>query len=205
MRPGESAVAGNVPASASAGESAPTLSGDVDDIGPLNPLAEVVEGYAGLADWLTREIGGQARAVAARLAAGEYTPDSAAGDAAKSVALGAASWFRIMSEALDAVVLLARPPKPKIVTLEARLLEPFSVPCALELEGPLRASFASPVLIEERRITLDPPRLDAKRVDFRVRVDATRRPGLIYRGSVKAKPDDPKIEPQIVNLLVVVG
>lgn len=205
MTPGESAAAGHVPASTRASGSAARSADDADGIGPLDPLAEVVEGYVGLADWLTREVGGQARAVAARFAAGEYTPDSAAGDAARSVALVAASWFRIMSEALDALVLLARPPEPKIVTLDARLPEPFGVPCALELEGPLQASFASPVLIDERRVTLDPPRLDAKRVEFSVRVDATRRPGLIYRGRVRATPEDPKVEPQFVNLLVVVG
>ena len=181
-----------------------TPSGAADDPGPTSPLVEVVEGYVDLAGWLTREIGAHARTVATRLEAGDYTPDLVARDAARSAALVAATSFRIVNEAFDAVVLVARPPKPRIVELEARLPEPFGVPCTLELDGPLQTGFESPHLIREDRVTFHPAKLRANQVRFTVRVDASRRPGLIYEGRVRATPEDPAVEPRFVDLVVVV-
>jgi hypothetical protein len=176
------------------------------DPGPLRPLAEVVEGYTDLAGWLTSEIGGHARAMAARLDAGEYTPDLAVRDAARSMALAATASIRMVNEAVDAMVLLARPPKPtNIVEVTAELPRPFKVPCQLEIEdGVLRSKFDPPDVIEQERVTLSPNPLPAGKVTFVVKVDASRRRAAGYLGRVVATPTRGKGKPQFVDVRVPV-
>ena len=80
--------------------------------GPLIPLAEAVEGITDLGFWLVGQLGGHARTVAERLGGGTYTPDLAAADAARLVALGAAAGLRIVNEVVDAAVIWRAPPSP---------------------------------------------------------------------------------------------
>ncbi|MGH6690659.1 MAG: hypothetical protein ACREF4_08275, partial [Gammaproteobacteria bacterium] len=176
--------------------------GATEDPGPLRPLAEVVEGYVNLAAWLTREIGGHARAIATRLEDGDYSPDLAVRDAARSAALVGAASIRIVNEAADALVLLARPPQPNVVEVPATLPRRFRVPCTLALERPLTTKTDPPHLIDDRRVTLSPNPLPAGAADFVVTVDATRRPGLIYRGRVVATPARGRADPQAVDVRV---
>jgi hypothetical protein len=51
---------------------------------------------------------------------------------------------------------------------------------------------------------MSPNPLPAGKTDFVVTVNATRRPGLIYRGRVVATPDHGQAEPQVVAVRVVV-
>jgi hypothetical protein len=193
-----------VTAAPPAGDSSVASSHPSEDPGPLRPLAEVVEGYVSLAGWLTREIGGHARTIAGRLEAGDYSPDLVARDATRSAALVVAASIRIVNEAADAMVLLARPPQPNIVEVDATLPRPFRVPCTLALEAPLESKFDPPDRIDDRRVTLSPNPLPAQKADFVVTVDATRRPAVIYRGRVVATPSRGRAEPQAVDVRVVV-
>jgi hypothetical protein len=170
--------------------------------GPLIPLAEAVEGITDLGFWLAGQLGGHARTVAERLGGGTYTPDLMAADAARSVALGAAAWLRIVNEVVDAAVIVARAPKPNRPAVELSLPAPFEVPCTLRLDGPLQSRFDPPDVIPETSVTLDPARLGPKQVEFKVVVDATRRPGVSYFGRVIATPDDPDVGTQSVDFRV---
>jgi hypothetical protein len=181
--------------------SAPSATGGSEP-GPLIPLAEAVEGITDLGLWLAGQLGGHARTVAERIGGGTYTPDLAAADAARSVALAAAAWLRILNEVVDAAVIVARPPKPNTPAVEVRLPAPFEVPCTLRLEGSLKSRFDPPDVIPRTRVTIDPPRLRAKQVEFTVTVDATRRPGVSYFGRVIATPDDPDVGSQSVDFRV---
>jgi hypothetical protein len=170
--------------------------------GPLIPLAEAVEGITDLGFWLAGQLGGHARTVAERLGGGMYTPDLMAADAARSVALGAAAWLRIVNEVVDAAVIVARAPKPNRPAVELSLPAPFEVPCMLRLDGPLQSRFDPPDVIPETSVTPDPERLGPKQVEFKVVVDATRRPGVSYFGRVVATPDDPDVSTQSVDFRV---
>lgn len=157
-----------------------------------------------LAGWLTREIGGHVRTIATHLEAGDYSPDLAVRDVARSAALLAAASTRIVNEAGDAMVLLARPPQANIVDVPGTLPKRFRVPCTLALDAPLATRTDPPHVIDDRRVTMSPNPLPAGEVDFVVTVDATRRPGLIYRGRVVATPDRGRAQPQVVAVRVVV-
>ena len=180
---------------------APAATGDSEP-GPLIPLAEAVEGITDLGFWLTGQLGGHARTVAERLGGGTYTPDLMAADAARSVALGAAAWLRIVNEVVDAAVIVARAPKPNTPVVELSLPAPFEAPCTLRLEGPLKSRFDPPDIIPQTSVTLDPARLGPKQVEFKVVVDATRRRGVSYFGRVTATPDDPDLGTQSVDFRV---
>jgi hypothetical protein len=160
-----------------------------DGPGPLVPLAEAVEGFVGLAERLVREIGGHARAVAERLGSGAYTPDLAARDAARSVALAVAASIRVANELfLDAPIILARPPEPKNpVTVHVKLDKSYDVPCTL-IARQLRSPFRSHDVIGARRVTFKPQPLPARETEFDVLVDATRMPGVPYQGRVAVRP-----------------
>jgi len=134
---------------------------------------EAVEGITDLGFWLAGQLGGHARTVAERLGGGTYTPDLAAADAARSVALGAAAWLRIVNEVVDAAVIVARAPKPNTPTVKVRLPAPFEGPCTLRLNGPLKSRFDPPDVIPPTRVSL-PRRLGPKQVEFTVTVDAMR-------------------------------
>jgi hypothetical protein len=179
----------------------PAATGDSEP-GPLIPLAEAVEGITDLGFWLAGQLGGHARTVAERLGGGTYTPDLMAADAARSVALGAAAWFRIVNEVVDAAVIVARAPKPNTPVVELRLPAPFEVPCTLRLDGPLQSRFDPPDVIPRTRVSLEPSRLEPKQVEFKVVVDATRRPGVSYFGRVTATPDAPDVGAQSVDFRV---
>ena len=169
--------------------------------GPLIPLAEAVEGFVDLGSWLVRQLGGHARTVAERVGGGTYTPDLAAGDAARSLALVAAAWLRVVNEVVDAAVILARPPQRNVPQVKARLPTAFAGPCTLRLNGPLKSRFDPPDVIPRTRVSL-PRRLRPGEIEFTVSVDATRRPGVSYWGRVTATPDDPEVEPQSVDFRV---
>jgi hypothetical protein len=179
----------------------PAATGEAEP-SPFIPLAEAVEGIADLGFWLVRQLGDHARTVAERIGGGTYTPDVAAADAARSVALGAAAWLRIVNEVVDAAVIVARPPKPNIAAVEAHLATPFTGPCTLRLNGPLKSRFDPPDVIPEKKVTLEPPRLGPNETEFTIAVDATRRPGVSYWGRVTATPDDPDADPQSVDFRV---
>jgi hypothetical protein len=72
----------------------------------------------------------------------------------------------------------------------------------LRLDGPLQSRFDPPDVIPETSVTLDPARLGPKQVEFKVVVDATRRPGVSYFGRVIATPDDPDVGTQSVDFRV---
>jgi len=180
---------------------APPATGGGSEPGPLIPLAEAVEGITDLGFWLAGQLGGHARTVAERLGGGTYTPDLAAADAARSVALGAAAWLRIVNEVVDAAVIVARAPKPNTPTVKVRLPAPFEGPCTLRLNGPLKSRFDPPDVIPPTRVSL-PRRLGPKQVEFTVTVDATRRPGVSYFGRVTATPDAPDVGAQSVDFRV---
>jgi hypothetical protein len=180
---------------------APSATGGSEP-GPLIPLAEAVEGITDLGFWLAGQLGGHARTVAERLGGGSYTPDLAAADAARSVALGAAAWLRIVNEVIDAAVIVARPPKPNTPAVTVRLPGPFEVPCTLRLNGPLRSLFDPPDIIPRTCVTIDPRRLEPNQVEFTVTVDATRRPGVSYFGRVTATPNAPDAGSQSVDFRV---
>ena len=83
-----------------------------------------------------------------------------------------------------------------------RLPAPFDVPCTLRLNGPLKSRFDPPDVIPRTRVTIVPPRLGPKQVEFTVTVDATRRPGVSYFGRVTATPDAPGVGAQSVDFRV---
>jgi hypothetical protein len=170
--------------------------------GPFIPLAEAVEGITDLGFWLAQQVGGHARTVAERLAGGTYTPDLAAADAARSVALGAAAWLRVANEVVDAAVIVARPPKPDTPPVKVRLPVSFDGPCTLRLSGSLKSRFDPPDVIPRTHVILRPTRLGPNEVGFAVMVDATRLPGVSYWGRVTATPDDPDVAPQVVDFRV---
>lgn len=170
--------------------------------GPFIPLAEAAEGITDLGFWLVQQLGGHGRTVAERLAGGTYTPDLAASDAARSVALGAAAWLRVVNEVVDAAVIVARPPKPDTPPVMVRLPASFGGACTLRLSGPLKSRFDPPDVIPRTRVTLRPARLGPNEVEFAVMVDATRLPGVSYWGRVTATPDDPDVAAQLVDFRV---
>ena len=177
-----------------------------DAPGPLVPLAEAVEGFVGLAERLVREIGGHARAVAERLDRGAYTPDLAARDAARSVALAVAASIRVANELLlDAPIILARPPEPKIiVTVHVKLDEPYDVPCILRVAKELASPFRPPDVICERRVTFKPQPLPAGETEFNVLVDATRMPGVPYQGKIAVTPDGGRAKATEITIVIQV-
>jgi hypothetical protein len=177
-----------------------------DGPGPLVPLAEAVEGFVGLAERLVREIGGHARAVAERLGSGAYTPDLAARDAARSVALAVAASIRVANELfLDAPIILARPPEPKNrVTVHFKLEQSYDVPCTLSVARQLESPFRPPDVIGERRVTFKPQPLPAGETEFDVLVDATRMPGVPYQGRVAVTPDGGRAKATEITIVIQV-
>jgi hypothetical protein len=170
--------------------------------GPFIPLAEAVEGITDLGHWLVHQLGSHARTVAERLGSGAYTPDVAAADGARWLALGAATWLRVVNEAVDAAVIIARPPQPNVPVVNLRLRSPVAGPCTLHLSGPLKSRFDPPDVIPTTCVRIEPRRLAAGETEFSVTVDATRRPGVSYWGRVTATPDDPDVEAQSVDFRV---
>jgi hypothetical protein len=165
-------------------------------------LAEAVEGFVDLGAWLVREIGGHARAVAERLDRGAYTPDLAARDAARSVALAVAASVRVANEFLDAATVLARPPKPNEVTVRVKLETSYEVPCELSLAKQLRSPFSSADVFPDGRVTFEPQPLPAGETEFDVLVDATRMPGAPYLGKVAVTPDGGRGQPTVVDIVI---
>jgi hypothetical protein len=147
-----------------------------------------------LGERLVREIGGHARAVAERLDRGAYTPDLAAHDAARSVALAVAASIRVANELfLDAPIILAQPPKRDNVTVPVTLSQPYEVPCTLSVAKQLASPFGD--VICARRVTFEPQPLPARETHFDVLVDATRMPWVPYQGSVAVTPDRGRAKP----------
>jgi hypothetical protein len=170
-----------------------------DGPGPMSPLAEAVEGFIGLARWVTREVGEHTRAVAGHIDGdfvGEaYPPDLAARDIARAVALVPATWLRVANEVVDSAVVLAMAPGPNTYDIPLRLPKPFDGPCWLRLhpERGLVSHFHPPDVIPRTKVAL-PREVRAGEVAFTIHVDATRRPGVTYWGRViavsQADPSD---------------
>lgn len=152
---------------------------------PLSPLAEAVEGFTGLAGWLTRELGGHAQAVARQIDGGSYTRDLAARDMTKWWALVASACVRGLNEVVDAAVVVAMPPAPNTYDVSVRLPRPFHEPCWLHLDGQVASHFDEPDVIPRTRVSL-PNQLPAHQSELTIHIDATRLPGVNYWGRVVA-------------------
>jgi hypothetical protein len=164
----------------------------------MGPLAYVVQEYAELTSSLLVRWSDHASKVATKLDAGSYDADDAAADLAACAMLAADSGFLLASEALDAVaVLTGRQGKQHMV-----VSRPFSTSLAgatLELAGPLVNGFGEKLPADV--IVLQPPALKAKETEFRLRADASGRPGGAYRGAVKASLGA-KVELVAVRIIV---
>jgi hypothetical protein len=169
--------------------------------GPLSPLGEAVEGFTGLARWLASRIGGHARTVAGLIDSGTYTPDLAARDVARSGALAASAWMRVVNEVVDAAVVVARPPGPNTYDIPVELPEGFEGPCWLRLDRPPASQFDPADEIPRTRVSL-PKELPAGEREFTIHVDATRRPGVTYWGRVFVESQTDSTDIRMINFRV---
>jgi hypothetical protein len=151
------------------------------------PFAEIAEGYAELGSFLAKRWGEHASKVAAKLDAGTYDADAAVADLAKCGALAAESGVLLVSEALEAAAVLAgRASGPHVVDSDA--FETGLAGAALEPEGPFMNGHGSGLLPVAAVIVI-PSKLDDGKKEFKLRVDATRKPAGTYRGTVRATKD----------------
>jgi hypothetical protein len=170
--------------------------------GPLSPLAEAVEGFTGLARWLTSRIGGHARTVAGLIDSGTYTPDLAARDMARSGALAVSAWMRIVNEVVDAAVVVARPPGPNTYDIPVELPEDFEGPCWLRLDRLPASQFDPADEIPRTRVSLLPKELLGSERNFTIHVDATRLPGVTYWGRVLVESKTNSTNNLLINFRV---
>lgn len=168
---------------------------------PLSPLAEAVEGFTGLARWLTSRIGGHARTVAGLIDSGTYTPDLAARDVARSGALAASAWMRVVNEVVDAAVVVARPPGPNTYDIPVELPDDFEAPCWLRLDRSPASQFDPADEIPRTRVSL-PKELPGSERDFTIHVDATRLPGVTYWGRVLVESKTDSTDIRLINFRV---
>jgi len=163
------------------------------------PITEVIEDCTEFGTWLVQKWSARASSVASRLDAGNYDANSAAADFAATAALVAESWAEAAWEALDALaVLTGQEFEPEIIASDV-----FSSPmpgATLKLKGPLAGAFGDE--LPTGVIEIVPTQLPASATQFRLRADATGRPGGSYLGWVVAsKPGSADAE---VRVLVTV-
>jgi hypothetical protein len=113
---------------------------------------------------------------------------------ARSGALAASAWMRVVNEVVDAAVVVARPPGPNTYDIPVELPEDFEGPCWLHLDRLPASQFDPADKIPRTRVSL-PKELAGSEREFTIHVDATRLPGVTYWGRVfvESKADPPDI------------
>jgi hypothetical protein len=149
-------------------------------------LTAAVEGWVALARSCTDEAGTHARAVANRLDTGSYAPDTAAIDAAKTGALVARSWAKLVTQSLDAVRAITRPRHlADLMSRPFALAAVASEDCELALREPLRSPFNDEIGAGD--VGIVPPVLRRGEQSFRLAIDSAEVEGSYYSGTVVAR------------------
>lgn len=150
-----------------------------------SPLAEAVDGWVALARSCADEAGAHARAVATSLDTGAYTPDTAARDASRTVALLAQGWAKVVTQSARAVQVIARPPRPAdVVSRPFSFATAVADECTLALERPLRSPFGDE--IQPGQVRIVPRVLASGEREFRLAIDSAEVEGSYYTGNVVA-------------------
>jgi hypothetical protein len=149
----------------------------------MGATAQVAQGYARLASELVTRWGDHADAIATKVRAGNYGADDAVSDLAKSGFIAAESYYLVVNEAVEAIAICSGS-QDQPYDVES---EPFDSPlpgAALKLTDALSEPFGD--VIPVGAVTVAPTPLAQGATQFRVRTNASGRPGTLYRGVVRA-------------------
>jgi hypothetical protein len=148
-------------------------------------VTATVDRFADLAQKCVTEAGDELRRVAGRIDQGSYTPDMAADDVTRAVALSLRGWVRLATTAVDAVKGVGASSAAPSTLESAPFAFHQALPddCQLALVGPMRSPYGGEVGVG--RVEIRPPRLSGGG-EFRLNVDIAGLEGSVYTGVVAA-------------------
>ncbi|MDQ6855026.1 MAG: hypothetical protein M3046_15290 [Actinomycetota bacterium] len=154
-----------------------------------SPLSHAFRRFVKLADTCMTDAGEEARLATHRLGSGAYSPETAAADATRMVALAVQGWGKLATTFLEAVGDVVRPiarPYPLAPLTSALLSFDRSLPveCSLSLAGPMLSPFGH--AIDARRVVIRPAGLGPGGREFRLDINVARLKGSAYTGQVVA-------------------